>query len=188
MTTSPEIQWLLDYQGNFPFYLSLRQQFEARGTLSEKQMDALARAVTREQRPVSVDRAPAVETFTLKAGDGLEIRAWLARSIAAEFNHELAFRNLRVTEVLRETAMAWQVRFRDVSKTCNNCHLCGKELDTEISRACGVGPTCAKKLGFKRVTMADAGKILEAMEAAASSIGELGPRWLPKSQACGRFV
>lgn len=187
MTHTPEIQWLLNYQGTFPFYLSLRQQFESRGTLSDKQIEALTRAVQRDEKP-SVDRATPTETRTLRAGDGLEIRAWLARSIAAEFNHELAFRNLRITAVHRETAMAWQVSFRYVSKICNNCHLCGKELDTEISRACGVGPTCAKKLGFKRATLADAGKILEAMEAAASSIGELGPRWLPKSQACGRFA
>lgn len=51
-------EWLMAYKGSFPFYLSLKSQYEMRGDLSEKQVEAVYRAIEREggqvtDRPVA---------------------------------------------------------------------------------------------------------------------------------------
>lgn len=52
------VTWLKNYQGNFPFYLSLKSQYEQRGDLSEKQVASIYNAIERETGKV-IERAPA---------------------------------------------------------------------------------------------------------------------------------
>jgi hypothetical protein len=179
---TPEIQFISQYEGASSFFQSLRQQWEARGSLTERQIECITRELSKAE-PTAID------VTGLQTGGGIEIRRWLARKIAEEFKTipahleaPVAFRNLEITEIHRETAKAVQVTFRYSSKICERCHVCGAELDTDVSRACGIGPVCAKKLGFKRASLGDAGAIVERMEAICREVGEVGPRWIPKSQ------
>lgn len=175
-----EYQWLKQYTGTNDFFCRLQEQLCSWGYLTDKQTACVTREIQRGQfRP----------SEQYQVGGGIEIKAWLARAVAEEFKtipvnleEPVAFRNLEITEYIRETPKAVQISFRYSSKICERCHVCGKELDTEISRACGIGPVCAKKLGFPRATLEDAGKIIERMEAVCRDIGEIGPRWIPKSQ------
>lgn len=195
-----EAAWLAGYKGDFEFYLSLRDQLEVRGYLSDKQTEALTRAVKRDEERANTGRFDRL--FSVKPGEILEIRAWLARSISAQFNirghvfdlsnpdlreEQVSFRNIEVVKVTGESEKAWRLEFRYVSFICNACHLCGLELDTEISRACGVGPTCAKKLGFERAKLEDANTILNRLNEITKAIGVVGPVWVPKSQVVGRI-
>lgn len=50
---SAELKWLQDYQGTLPFYLSLRDQLERKGSLSPKQWECITRAVAKENAPPS---------------------------------------------------------------------------------------------------------------------------------------
>lgn len=92
------------------------------------------------------------------------------------------FRNLEIVEIVGESPKAIKARVKFVSKVANSCHLCGRELDTEISRATGIGPVCAEKLGISRAKANDARAILDAVEALAAEVGVLGPVVIAKSQ------
>ncbi len=51
MVTQEVRDWLNKYTGNFPFYLSLQDQLNRRGTLSPAQVNAVLRAIDRESQP-----------------------------------------------------------------------------------------------------------------------------------------
>jgi hypothetical protein len=191
----PEIDWIAVYNGTNSFLLSVQAQYRKDGGLSPAQINRIQENMRQEQpvfqgivppRPYPAPRPQ----FSVKPGDQLEIKHFVAQRIAQEQDIRLtpespaviAFRNIEVVEVLRESEKAIQVRIRYISKIASHCHLCGMALDTEISRACGIGPTCAGKLGFKRPKVADAAAILAKMEEVAQRIGVIGPVWLPKSQ------
>jgi len=182
-----EAKWLENYSGTFPFYLSLRDQLSLNGLLSVRQTESITKAIARDAERAARLPVPSVAPTT-EAGEILGIKAWLAREVAKELGLEVAFRNIEIVELHRETAKAIQCTFKYVSRIANRCHICGLELDTEVSRACGIGPTCAKRLGFKRATLADARNILAKVEEIANSIGVKGPRWLPKSQVVERYT
>ena len=120
------------------------------------------------------------EDFTYKVGDELEINKYAAKKIADDRGFDLAFRNIKVTEVVAETHDQVQLKFEYISHIAENCHLCGRGLENEVSLACGIGPVCAKRLGFKRVTVADADIILEKLHQLVGLIGVVGPVWIKK--------
>lgn len=167
------------YNGYNKFILSLRGQLLAKGFLSDKQVSAAQSFFGVAQ----LQTEAVAPQFTYKAGDELMVRKWFAQGKAKELSLQYFFRNVIVDEVLAETPKAIQVKVRFNDKVTTSCHLCGLGLDTEISKATGIGPVCAKKkLGFKRVTMADAGAILAKVTEEARIAGTIGPIWIPKSQ------
>lgn len=42
------VQWLTNYRGAFPFYLSLKEQYERRGDLTERQIESVYKAIERD--------------------------------------------------------------------------------------------------------------------------------------------
>lgn len=170
-------QMILNYKGSNSFMRSLQRQAMYKGShgLSVKQIEAANRFFNMSVEPVS-------KQFTYKPNDEITIRKWFANNKMKELNLKLFFRNLVIEEVLNETDRAVQVKVRFNSKITTCCHICGLNLDNEISKACGIGPVCAKRLGFKRVTIADAGAILQKIKEEAQIAGVIGPIWVPKSQ------
>lgn len=168
------LKQVLDYNGSNKFMHSLRSQLIAKGSLSDKQIAAA-------ESFFGVAQAKVAPQFSYKSGDEITVRKWFAQGKAKELNLRYFFRNLIIDEVLAETPKALQVKVRFNDKVTTCCHLCGLGLDTEISKATGIGPVCAKKIGFKRVSMADAGAILAKIKEEAQMAGVL-TLWLPKSQ------
>jgi hypothetical protein len=180
----PEIEWIAAYRGTNNFLLSLQAQAEREG-LSPNQITRVQENMQREQ-PTFPTFRPIVATPQqppqLRNGDQIEVKHFIAERIAQDAKAPVAFRNFEVVEMLRESAKAIQVRVRMASKIASSCHLCGQPLDTEISRASGVGPVCAEKLGFKRPKLTDAADILAKLDKMAQDFGIIGPVWIPKSQ------
>jgi len=181
----PEIEWIAAYRGTNNFLLSLQSQAEREG-LSPNQITRVQENMQREQPsfpalivPLKVTTPP---QSSVRTGDQIEVKHFIAERISQDAKAPVAFRNFEVVEMLRESAKAIQVRVRMASKIASSCHLCGQPLDTEISRASGVGPVCAEKLGFKRPKLADAADILAKLDKMAQDIGVIGPVWIPKSQ------
>lgn len=120
-------------------------------------------------------------------GKKAELNKYAARSVQEEINKvrkepiTYIYRNIVIKEVQRETARAVLLKLEFFGGIGRNCHVCGAKLDTEISRACGIGPTCAKNMGLPRPTPNNASIILAQIEQIAGSIGEVGPVWVPKS-------
>lgn len=165
------------------FYRSLLTQYERNGRLSDKQIACIQKALDKKIQVVDAATLEAkTPDFSLKTGQIIEVKAFVARRLKADLNMEYFFRNLEVMEVLAETPRAYQVKVKFVSKIVTSCHICGAELDTDVSRATGIGPVCAKRIGLQRPTLATAQETLKAIDALCSSVGTLGPVWVPKSQ------
>lgn len=162
------------------FYSSLLGQFTARGFLSDKQIAAVERAIAEKANRAS--NPPPSREYSVKVGQLLEVKAWIARRLQADLGMDYFFRNLEVTEVLNETVKAYQVKVQFVAQIVTSCHICGRDLDTEVSRATGIGPVCADKMGLPRPTLATAQETLQAIDALCKQIGAVGPIWIPKSQ------
>lgn len=154
------------------FFKSLYTQWEQRGTLSDRQIACIDRAIAKESRPV----------FSIQVGQKFEIKTWLAKRLQKETDKEFFFRNLEVIEVQKETEKAYLMSVRFVSSIACSCHVCGRALDNEVSRATGIGPVCADRLNIPRPTLANAQETLAQIDTLCKQIGTVGPFWVPKSQ------
>lgn len=160
------------------FYRSLLSQYETKRSLSPRQIEAVENAMLKAAARQNVG----LPEYSIQPGNILEIKAWIARRLQADQNLQYFFRNLEVTTVHNETPKAYQVSVKFVSRIVTSCHICGRELDTDVSRATGIGPVCADKLGIARPTLETAHKTLEAIDVLCKNLGTIGPIWLPKSQ------
>lgn len=158
------------------FYKSLLDQYEAKGSLSDKQWACVDRALEKLNKPVKTD------DFSISVGETFEIKTWLAKRLQEDSGASFFFRNLRVTSVERETEKAYLLSVKFVSSIARSCHICGRALDDEISRATGIGPVCASKLGIDRPKLETADTTLKLIDTLCNDIGEIGPVWVPKSQ------
>lgn len=120
-------------------------------------------------------------------GRRAELNKYASRSVLEEVNRnrqqpiEYLYRNITINKVEAETAKAVRIRFEFYGGIGRNCHVCGASLDTEVSRACGIGPVCAKRMGLPRPNANNASIVLAQIEEIAGSFGEIGPVWVPKS-------
>ncbi len=122
------------------------------------------------------------QKFTYQPGDRIEIKTWLAKKLGKQANIDIFFRNLEITGVLEESFRGVKCKVTFVSEVASACHICGLPLDTEISRACGIGPVCCKRLGIERPDTVTAPQILAKIEEYAKKVGEIGPFWIAKTQ------
>ncbi len=109
------------------------------------------------------------------------LKRWFAGSLKKEFQATVFFRRLDVMEVHAVTPRAVQVTFGFSKDVAQDCNICGRVLETEVSRATGIGPTCCKHLGIERKSQTDATAILMALEATVAAFGTR-KCWIPKSQ------
>ncbi len=176
MSTTTIYNNVKSYTGTNNFMNSLKKQLNKKGELSPRQIECAERFFAPEQKPVAIN-------YSFNKGQEITIRKWLAQSLATKRNMPFFFRNLIVEEVLNETNRAVEVKVRFDSKIATCCHLCGRGLDHEVSKATGIGPVCAKKyLKVKRPTLQNSKEIIAKIEEEAKNAGVIGPLWIPKSQ------
>lgn len=155
-----------------PFFQSLKTYYNKYGYLTPKQLQCVVKAMTN-------DKAPA---YSYVPGDELLVKSWIARKYAKELNLKYFFRNIKIKEVHGESNKAIKVSIEFVSRPATSCHLCGLPLETEASKATGIGPVCVKYLGIKQLKKENAKEILQKIEEEAKIAGVVGPIWIPKSQ------
>jgi hypothetical protein len=112
----------------------------------------------------------------------MEVTKWYATVFKEKQNTQFAFRNLHVLKVHRETHAALLVDAEFFSGIASSCGCCGRQLDNDISRATGIGPVCAEKLGIKRPTMETAKEVVKHLESLSKAQGTFKQVWIPKSQ------
>lgn len=176
---SHEIVKFLQANGWSQFYNSLLYQYNTKGYLTPNQIACVEKAIVKASQPKP---PPSERVYSILSGARIEVKAWLARRLQADLSMDFFFRNLEVVEVQNETLKAYQVKVKFVSQIVTNCHICGKELDNDISRATGIGPVCAAKMGLPRPTLETASETLKAIDEKCQAIGSVGPIWIPKSQ------
>lgn len=128
--------------------------------------------------PRTVENAKAHELD----GSVMEVKAWYARKFKEEHNTGYAFRNLKVLKILKETERAYQMDVEFFGGIASSCGCCGRDLDNAVSKAVGIGPICAEKIGLPRPTLETAKEILEELEKKSKAQGVFNGVWIPKSQ------
>lgn len=112
----------------------------------------------------------------------LEVSKWYATTVAKDHNVEVVFRNFKVLEVYRETAKAILVDIEFYAGISISCGICGAPLSNEISKATGIGPICASKMGLPRVSKVNAKEIVGALNRKCAQLGVFNNVWVAKSQ------
>lgn len=185
---NPEVcGWLNNYKGDFEFYLSVKRQLDARGFLSDKQREAVERAILRDNARAteiaSKNVTVAVEWHnpTFVTGTTLKISRGVAKAIAEDKGFTIAFRKVEVVATHRETTKAVFVTVKFSAQVGHFCGICGRGLTHPVSQATGIGPECADKLGITRYSMSDAKNILNEIGDKLKDMGEV-KIWLPRSK------
>ena len=176
--------FLRDYKGNFAFILSVRTFFMNRGGLTAGQIAGVEKCMARQASWATAPRpafAPAPASFSPTYADGtmVEVSRGLAQAKGKEMGIAPFLRHLRIVKTVRETPRALLVRVEFVAEVVSKCHVCGRTLTTEKSRACGIGPTCCARLGIVRPDTLTAEDLLRKMEEIARAFG-VKEMWLPK--------
>ena len=166
---SEAIDFIKNYNGSNNFFNSLKDFYSKNGKLTDGQAKAVCRSISPKN--------------SFKIGQQIEIKKWLANSLAKENDLNFFFRNLKIEAVYRETEKAINVDVSFFSEIAVNCHCCGRALTDEISQAVGVGPICIKKyLGINKPNIKDVEVIRAAITAKANDVGIVKSLWIPKSQ------
>jgi hypothetical protein len=184
------VEWLQAYSGTFPFYVSLREQYNRRGELSEKQIASVYSAIEREKSfkaPKEATRASAKPhtALTLNVGERVRVSQFFAKKIGDEAGLTRAHFVFEVTEVLRETSKAYLVKLEAVSQRCSHCCVCGKSLTNPESVLKGIGPDCGD--GYELDWKADRPALLQLAERLKTK-ASIVETWLPKSAIKERFA
>lgn len=111
-----------------------------------------------------------------------EVSKWYSMQFKENHNTQYAFRNLKILKVKAESAKAYLVDAEFFSGIASCCGVCGMQLNNDISRATGIGPVCAGKIGLPRPTMAKAKMIVAELESLSKAQGTFRDVWVPKSQ------
>ena len=129
------------YSGNSNFINSIKEQHLAGRTLSPKQIESVSKSLLQVLTP-----APA-KIFSLKTGDYVVVNKFMASKIGEATGLLRPHYGLEILAVHHETEKAWLVDAKlSAKKTCY-CAICGIELTNPTSRARGIGPICAEKVG-----------------------------------------
>lgn len=133
-------------------------------------------AIKRESFPVT--------EFPPHKYDGaiFEVKKWYSLILQEKLNTAFSFRNLKIIKITGESFKAYKVDAEFFGGIASSCGVCGLSLTNDISRATGIGPICAGKLGIPRPSMENVAEIIKSMEAVVKSQGKFQDIWIPKSQ------
>lgn len=148
------VSWLRDHAGENPFLRSVLFHFERKGSLTERQLDAVERNMNRPVRVVQAN--PVSELGMYRNADGVMFRVKRSRQsgnlYAMRFVPEAVTKSerfvyerggvFRLSADMRmtvEQAQAVGVQF-------GICCVCGAELTATESVANGIGPICAGRV------------------------------------------
>lgn len=146
--------WLEIHAGNNPFLVSVRNQWQTRGTLTERQLEAVERNMARPARPVNDN--PVTEPGVYRDSDGTVYRVKRSRQNGGLY--AMRFRPERLTKATRfEYARGAVARLtadqrvtlteaQDLGVQFGICCVCGATLTAEQSVANGIGPVCARRI------------------------------------------
>lgn len=175
--TTIDFIWDRANKANY-FYASLLQNLVQYDGLTPNQLRSVERDLASPDGP----KPRFTEPPTVKVGEVIELKRFWANKLKDDRQMTYFFRNLEVTKVVRETDKAILVHVVFSTKIITSCNYCGRSLDCEISKACGIGPVCLKHMGIPRPSLKTAHETLKVIEEVVKSIGEIGPIWIPKSQ------
>ena len=174
MTDQETIQKLKDYTGDNGFLKSVLNGYNRWGRLSPKQVEAVRKFFT--------PKAPKGVIKPIKIDVDLILKRYVARGISEEYDlGKITPITVTVSEINALTVKAVRVKGKMTFTDVGCCRCCGRDLTDWISKASGIGPTCAKYMGIKRPTTKT--EIVEFNKNLKEKIDEIGEFqfWIPKA-------
>lgn len=112
----------------------------------------------------------------------IEVKNWYAKKFAENTNSPLAFKNMKILAVYKESDKAYLVDCEYFAGISVSCGVCGAALTNKISQAASIGPVCAAKFGLARMNKSNAEAIMKEINEKCAKIGIAKQQWIPKSQ------
>lgn len=172
-----ECRFLHEYNGNFSFYLSLRNQLHYNGCLSEKQWACLTREVEKKNAPKA---AVPARVFSLNVGTTIIVTKFFAQIIGRDTGLNRPHFSLEVLGVEGETEKAYKLTGKLSAHRTAHCCVCGLALTNPVSVQAGIGPICADRYEVSTVEQLQA-KLATEYKTTLTL-------WVPKSQIKERKV
>lgn len=174
MTDQDTIQKLINYEGNNGFVKSVLNGYNRWGKLTPKQMEAVKKFFAPKKTKGSIK--------PIKINVDLVLKRYVAREISEEYNlGKITPITVTVSEINALTNKAVRVKGKMTFTDVGCCRCCGRDLTDWVSKASGIGPTCAKYMGLKRpTTQSEVKEFNKNLKEKIDEIGEL-EFWIPKS-------
>lgn len=146
--------WLEVHAGSNPFLVSVLRQWQDRGTLTDRQIEAVERNMARPARPVNTN--PVTEPGVYQDTDGTVYRVKRSRQLgnlyAMRFRPEGHTKATRfeyargvIGRLTADQRMTIEVA-QSLGVQFGICCVCGATLTAEQSVANGIGPVCATRI------------------------------------------
>lgn len=170
------IEQIMAYEGKNKFVKDLQEKYNKYGRLTEKQIDAGLKVVTR-----TVQNTLA-EPMALPTKETITIRQYIAREIKERMKLDFLPIQIDVTHLIGASRKAIHLRGKLSTEVGSVCRCCGRGLTDELSMLTGMGKTCAKNTGVKYAKdRSDIERFKKDLEVRVNEIGEFD-FWIPKSQ------
>lgn len=170
------IEQIMAYEGNNKFVKDLKVKYLKYGKLTEKQIDAGLKFVTRTVQNTLTEplKFPKKETIV--------IRQYIAREIKERMKLDFLPIQIDVTHLIGASRKAIHLRGKLSTEVGSVCRCCGRGLTDELSILTGMGKTCAKNTGVKYAKdRSDIERFKTDLVLRVNEIGEFD-FWIPKSQ------
>jgi len=168
---------IVEYKGENTFVLDIKAKFERWGTLSQAQVQAANKQITKEteasqRMELNIDVIGETIVVGRKTGEDLKKQKDL------NFNPYL----LDITEVSVITPRAIKFKGKLTTKNCGVCKSCGRTLTDEFSRLTGYGKICAGHLRVEYIK--DKSEVERFNKDVLAKIEEIGEMefWVPRRQ------
>jgi len=174
---SPELREIVEYKGENSFVKDIASKFQKYGTLTQKQIEAAAKQITKEEdkeKTIRMNWPTIGETIKL----GRKIGIQLKETYGLEFNPIL----IDITRLLSVSPKAVKFAGKMTIKRGKVCTSCMKTLTDEFSMLTNMGKICAKHMKIEYIT--DASQAEGFRERYLQRVEEIGTMefWVPKSQ------
>lgn len=168
---------IVDYKGQNTFVLDVKSKFEKWGTLTDAQVQAANKQITKEleaSQRIELNVDVVGETIVVGRNTGEDLK----KQKGLNFNPYL----LDITEVSVITPKAIKFKGKLTTKNCGVCKSCGRTLTDEFSRLTGYGKTCAGHLRVEYIK--DKSEVERFNKDVLAKIEEIGEMefWVPRRQ------
>lgn len=175
---------ITQYQGKYAFLLDLQSKVKAGKSLTAKQLAAAKKCLGKSVK-VSGQFSPTdprAESLILRTPVPVVLKRWVAQQIKKKHGLEFTPITVTVNQFYGQTDKAVRIKIKLTSGDVTNCRCCGASLKDEKSKATGVGPVCARKLGIEYIR--DKNDIARWKQDLQVKVDQLGSweEWIPKSQ------
>lgn len=168
---------IVDYKGQNTFVLDVKSKFEKWGTLTDAQVQAANKQITKElesSQRIELNVDVVGETIVVGRNTGEDLK----KQKGLNFNPYL----LDITEVSVITPKAIKFKGKLTTKNCGVCKSCGRTLTDEFSRLTGYGKICAGHLRVEYIK--DKSEVERFNKDVLAKIEEIGEMefWVPRRQ------